>query len=151
MESAERLLDLAHRVDPDPDRAHLREAMFARDLEELRFLATSGIETQPAGTIALLAIALLRLEERDLALAVFRAGIEQHPDDFELLYVLARQLTLGPVDPGVPRSSPRPLSSIVRRSRFNPTVRGRASTSPGSSTRAAKTSKPSSNSGRLWP
>ena len=43
-DEAERLLDLAHLVDPDPERAHLREAMFARDLDELRFLATSGLE-----------------------------------------------------------------------------------------------------------
>jgi serine/threonine-protein kinase len=101
-EGAERLLDLAHRVDPDPERAHLREAMYARDLKELRFLATSGFEQQPPGTIALLASALLRLGERDLAHAVYRAGIEQHPGDFELLYLLAYELTPGAVEPGLP-------------------------------------------------
>jgi len=99
---AERLLDLAHIVDPDPQRAHLRAAMFDRNLEELRFLATSSFEDQPAGTIALLASALLRLEERDLALSVFRAGIETHPEDFELLYLLARQLTPSADASGVP-------------------------------------------------
>ncbi|HPF15033.1 MAG TPA: serine/threonine-protein kinase, partial [Planctomycetota bacterium] len=35
-EGALRLLEIAHIVDPDPDRAHLREAMAVRDLDELR-------------------------------------------------------------------------------------------------------------------
>ena len=101
-EGAERLLDLAHIVDPDEQRAHLRAAMFDRNLEELRYLATSSLEGQPPGTVALLASALLRLEERDLALSVFRAGVENHPRDFELHYMLARELTPGPDNAGVP-------------------------------------------------
>ena len=99
---AERLLELAHMVDADPERAHLREAMYARDITELRSLAAAGLNDQPAGTIALLASALLRLKERELALAVFRSGVEQHPGDFELLYLLANQLTPGPDGRGVP-------------------------------------------------
>jgi len=94
-EGSLRLLDLAHLVDPDPERAHLRDAVANRDLDELRYLAGSGLEEQPASTLALLATSLERLEDRDTALAVYRAGAERHPGDFELLYRLARLLTPG--------------------------------------------------------
>jgi len=97
-----RLLELAHLVDPDPERAHLREALANRDLAELRLLARSGLEGQPASTIALLATSLDRLEDRESALSVYRIGIERHPDDFELLYRLAHELTPAPVDRGRP-------------------------------------------------
>jgi len=90
-----RLLELAHLVDPDPDRAHLREALENRDLAELRLLARMGLEGQPPSTIALLAMSLDRLKDRETALAVYRAGIERHPADFELLYRLALLLTPG--------------------------------------------------------
>ena len=91
-DGALRLLELAHLVDPDPDRAHLREAMAVRDLEELRYLARVGFADQPASTFALLATSLARLEDRELALSVFRSGLEVHPDDFQLNYLLAQQL-----------------------------------------------------------
>ncbi|TDJ74537.1 MAG: serine/threonine-protein kinase [Planctomycetota bacterium] len=97
-----RLLELAHLVDPDPERANLREALANRDLDELRYLASSGLEEQPAGTIALLATSLDRLEDREAALSVYRAGAERHPDDFELLYRLARMLTPDADNPGPP-------------------------------------------------
>jgi len=97
-DGALRLLELAHRIDPDPDRAHLREAMAVRDLEELRYLAEEGFEGQPASTWALLGASLARLEDRDLALEVFRTGLGLHPEDFELHYLLAAQLTPGVED-----------------------------------------------------
>ena len=91
-----RLLELAHLIDPDPDRAHLREAMAGRDLEELRYLAEEGFEGQPASTWALLGASLVRLEDRELGLRVYRRAIELHPDDFELHYLLASELTPEP-------------------------------------------------------
>lgn len=70
--------------------------MAARDLEELRYLATQGFAGQPASTWALLGTSFSRLEERKLALEVYRAGLEQHPDDFQLHYLLVSE-----VQPGV--------------------------------------------------
>jgi serine/threonine-protein kinase len=84
-DGAVRLLDLAHRVDPDPLRAHLREALANRDVKELEFLAETDLD-QPASTIALLASALQRLGRDEIAKQVFREGIRRYPDGFELLY-----------------------------------------------------------------
>jgi serine/threonine-protein kinase len=91
-EGAIRLLDLAHLVDPDPGRAHLREALVNRDVAELEYLAGTDLD-QPASTITLLASGLQLLGERRTAGQVFREGIRRHPDDFELLYRYGRLLT----------------------------------------------------------
>ena len=90
---AVRLLELAHLVDRDPERADLREALAVRDLDYLRVLADSGLEGQPASTIALLATSLDRLGDRAAALAVYRAGVERYADDFGVLYRLGTLLT----------------------------------------------------------
>ena len=95
-----RMLEVAHLVDPDPQRADLREALENGDLEMLGRLAEAEIDDQPAATIELLAAGLLRLGERNLALQVFRRGRELHPDDFALHYELGRMLTPSPLDFG---------------------------------------------------
>ena len=101
-EGALRLLDIAHIVDPDPDRAHLREALAMRDLAELRYLASEGFTGQPASTYILLALALQRLEDRDLAFDVLRMGLDEHPDDFQLHYTLGSELTPDQAGTGEP-------------------------------------------------
>jgi eukaryotic-like serine/threonine-protein kinase len=92
-DGALRLLDIAHLLDPDPDRAHLREAMAARDLDELRYLASLDFADQPASTFALLARCFLRLGERELSRSVYRQGVERHPNDLRLNYMLAANMT----------------------------------------------------------
>jgi len=92
-DGALRLLDIAHLLDPDPDRAHLREAMAARDLDELTYLADQGFEGQPASTYALLARCFLRLDRVDQSFAVYREGVERHPEDLRLNYRFAAQMT----------------------------------------------------------
>jgi len=95
-DGALRLLELAHIVDPDPTRAHLREAMTVGDLDELRYLAEEGFDDQPASTYALLGSSLARLNDRELARSVYRTGLEHHPDDYELHFLLARSVGPGP-------------------------------------------------------
>ncbi|QDU83956.1 Serine/threonine-protein kinase PknD [Planctomycetes bacterium Pla163] len=92
-DGALRLLDIAHLLDPDPDRAHLREAMAARDLDELRYLASLDFADQPASTFALLARCFLRLGERELSRSVYRQGVERHPNDLRLNYMLAANMS----------------------------------------------------------
>jgi tetratricopeptide (TPR) repeat protein/tRNA A-37 threonylcarbamoyl transferase component Bud32 len=101
-DGALRLLELAHIVDPDETRAHLREAMLVGDLDELRYLGGEGLDgDQPASTYALLGSSLARLKEVELSRSVYRAGLEQHPDDYELHFRLA--LSVGPA-PDVQRT-----------------------------------------------
>ena len=95
-DGALRLLELAHLVDPDPVRAHLREAMAVRNLDELQYLAEEGFNDQPASTYALLGSSLSRLKDIELARTVFRAGLELHPNDFQLHFLLARNVAPGP-------------------------------------------------------
>jgi len=99
---ARRLLAVADLIDSDPARVRLREALAKRDLAQLRAMANADLTQQTASTIALLAATLKQLEDRETALAVYRAGIEIFSDDFELLFGLAQLLTPGGVDPGVP-------------------------------------------------
>ncbi len=101
-EGALRLLELAHSVDPDPLRADLREALANRELSELRYLAQTDLRDQPARTIGLLAAAFERLGEDETALEVYRAGVDLHPDSFELNYWLGRMLTPPEMNPGDP-------------------------------------------------
>ncbi len=87
-----RLLELAHSVDPDPVRAHLREALLNRDVGELEYLAGTDLAEQPASTLALLASGLNTLGSRASALSVYRAGVLRHPDHFGLAFGLGKML-----------------------------------------------------------
>ncbi|MDF1837286.1 MAG: protein kinase [Planctomycetota bacterium] len=94
-DGALRLLEIAHTVDPDPDRAHLREAMASRDVDELRYLAQGDFTSQPGNTFALLANSLDRLGEKELSLSVYRRGLK-----VQLHYMLGSKLTPGDVGRG---------------------------------------------------
>ncbi|MCY3000890.1 MAG: protein kinase [Planctomycetota bacterium] len=96
-----RVLDLAHAIDPDPQRADLREALAAGELEVLRFIAKSGFEDQPAITIELLGSAFQQLNQREDARKVYRIGIERFPDYFSLQYRLGRLLTPPELENGI--------------------------------------------------
>lgn len=96
-----RVLDLAHAIDPDPQRADLREALAAGELDVLRWIAKSGFEDQPAITIELLGSAFQQLNQKDDARRVYRTGIERFPADFALQYRLGRLLTPPEMESGV--------------------------------------------------
>jgi len=97
---AERVIAIAHLVDPDPLRADLREAFARGELEVLKWIADQGIDLQPPGTIELLGTSLLRLDEPELARRVFRAGADLHPQDFSLQYRLGRLLLPDGIEDG---------------------------------------------------
>jgi len=97
---AQRLLELAHRIDPDPLRADLREAVVDGRLDVLQWIVESGFDDQPALTIGLLGSALVQLGDRATALRVLRVGTQRHPQDFSLQYELGRLLTPDEGDPG---------------------------------------------------
>ncbi len=98
---AERVLEVAHAVDPDPQRADLREALAAHERGVLRDIVASGFEGQPPITIELLGRAFQQLGERESARQVYRIGIERFPGDFSLQYRLGRLLTPPELENGV--------------------------------------------------
>jgi tetratricopeptide (TPR) repeat protein/tRNA A-37 threonylcarbamoyl transferase component Bud32 len=123
---ARRLLELAYLIDPDPERAHLREALAERDLDQLRSLAAADLTKQSASTIALLAATLRQLDRRETALAIYRAGVEQFPDDFELVFGLGQLLTPGLTEASVPaelREAARCYRAALSLQPDNPWVR----------------------------
>jgi len=81
---------IAARLDGDPLRSRMRAALLARGRDGIR--AVAG-EADPAGldaaTSALLGAALLRIEAPDDALAQWRAGSLEHPEDPSLHLLLA--------------------------------------------------------------
>ena len=88
-EEAMHLLEIAHRVDPDPVRAELRTAVALGDSERIRELASSDLSAQPADTINLLAVALSRLGEEETAKDLLRRGVLTHPGSVTLHRAIA--------------------------------------------------------------
>ena len=99
---AARLLELAHRIDPDPLRADLREAVAARDTSELTSLADLDLAGQPAATLYVLGSGLEAAGAPERSVVTFREAVARHPEDFQLHVALGRQLYQGANDTSEP-------------------------------------------------
>jgi len=90
------LIEIAHRIDDEPLRADLREAMLNDDLEMLELLAGSDLSTEHPSTLTLLGTALELAGERAQANRVLRRGVAWHPDEYELRIALVNNLGQNP-------------------------------------------------------
>ena len=84
-----RLVEIAHRVDDDPLRADLREAMLNDDVEMLTLLADGDLSGQPSSTLVLLGTALDFVERRSDALRILRQAARDDPGEFSVRTALA--------------------------------------------------------------
>lgn len=89
----QKLLTLTNRLDTSQFRTAVRNAANRGDRTRLReFASNRSLNSMPLQSIALLARALQKLDELDLAIAVFKTGQIQDPSDFELNYGLGKCL-----------------------------------------------------------
>ncbi len=89
-----RTLDVASRVDGDPFRAEVRDAIARGDVEHLKQLAADRKLERPAASLILLARGLIELGQREDAIRVYRTTSLRFPDDYWTSHDLASQLAL---------------------------------------------------------
>jgi tetratricopeptide (TPR) repeat protein len=96
--SVKRLVEVAQAVDPDAWRNQMRAAVWARDRNTLKGLASAAdAQSVPAGSQAHLGGILQSMGERESAVRLLRAAQARHPDDFWINYYLGRSLGWLPV------------------------------------------------------
>jgi serine/threonine protein kinase/tetratricopeptide (TPR) repeat protein len=88
------LLSVARLADDDDWRRQLRDPAVRKDRAALERLAQSeGVLSQPAGSLVLLASALVEVKARSAAVDLLRRAQQRHPDDFWINHELAFHLT----------------------------------------------------------
>jgi serine/threonine protein kinase/tetratricopeptide (TPR) repeat protein len=85
------LLVAAGQLDPDRWRNQLRDALQQPDSRRAldQFVCTAPIEDLPPATLDLLGKSLWTVRAHEQAVAVLRKGVERHPHDFWINYLLA--------------------------------------------------------------
>ncbi len=96
--ATERLIALAVRVDPEPTRVAIRQALLRRDADALTALARAAVDAPlPPQTAAALNAGLLGVSRARDSVDMLRASAERYPDDFQVQLMLAQILNdLGP-------------------------------------------------------
>lgn len=96
--SAQTLRSLAQRLDPDPWRGQLRDAMARKDAHAIEALAASpDLTSQPPAALYLLFLAHYLVDKPEQAVTMLRKANRQYPNDFWITYWLSYRLRqLGP-------------------------------------------------------